>query len=99
MIGEDTEEVLIIGKDISWDQVHDNQTVNLLRIVEFNPWSQVHGKKVKSQSRNMPHGTVMLESPEFESRLQLFLITHSISCMYMKHFNGVTISICRNMIC
>jgi hypothetical protein len=73
---------LVIGKDISWDELAKNNKSGLLRAIDFGRLASVEGDKVKAWTSTMPYGILTVECLELKSSFTL-LITHRLDFLHL----------------
>ena len=82
MSGSEHSQLLVIGKEISWDELAKHNKSGLLRATEFGRFSSVEGGKVKAMSLTMPYGILTVECLELKSSFTL-LVTHRLDFLHL----------------
>jgi len=73
---------LIIGRDITWNELATKNPSGLLRVKDFNRFAEVNGNTVKAFSETFPYGVLTLDCLEMNSQLT-FYITHRLDFLYV----------------
>ncbi len=82
MTGSEHSQPLVIGKDISWDELAKHNKSELLRVTDFGRLASIEGNKVKASSPTMPYGILTIECLELKSTFTL-LITHRLDFLHL----------------
>jgi hypothetical protein len=82
MSGSEHGQSLVIGKDISWNELAKQNKSELLRATDFGRLASVEGDKVKASSPTMPYGILTVECLEMQSSFTL-LITHRLDFLHL----------------
>ena len=72
----------VIGSDISWQQLHYDNQSGLLRVRDFSRLAEVKGDKVKAHARFTPYGSVTLECLENQSFYHLN-VCHKVDFLHL----------------
>lgn len=71
------DDIPIIGKHISWEELHTHCKSGLFKVEHFTEFATVKNGKVKSISPVMPYGVLTVECMEIGSQFSLW-VTHKI---------------------
>jgi hypothetical protein len=75
-------QTLVIGKDISWDELDKHNKSGLLRVTDFGRLASVEGNKVKAWTSTMPYAILTIECLELKSSFTLY-ITHRLDFLHL----------------
>jgi hypothetical protein len=73
---------LVIGRDISWNELNKHNPRGFLRATHLTPFASVEGDKVKVMSPAMPYGSLTVECLMPQSSFTL-LITHKVDFLHL----------------
>ena len=82
MIAPEHSQLLVIGKDISWDELAKHNKSGLLRATDFQRLASFKGDNLKAVSPTMPYGILIVECLELRSSFTLF-ITHRLDALHL----------------
>ena len=77
-------EFLVIGRDISWDELAKHNKSGLLRATDFGRLASVELDSVKAWTSTMPYGILTVECLEVKSSFTL-LIMHRLDFLHLCH--------------
>lgn len=75
-------QLLVIGKDISWDELAKDNKSGFLRATDFGRLASFEGDNLKAVSLTMPYGILTVECLELRSSFTLF-ITHRLDALHL----------------
>lgn len=78
------DQLLVIGKDISWDELNKHNARGFLRVTEFTRFASVERDKVKVMSPTMPYGSLTVECLVLKSSFTL-PITHKVDFLHLSY--------------